>query len=373
MSSAISSHLQCFEKAILSLVPYANNDRLEFLVQKLLPEESPGRQLAVKNEIKKLAQQSTKSIDLRLLFTDCEMVKHNKITHYLDVAGKELFDQKLKEYQNLYTIALFHEVYEDAQERAANKNSSDSDNGDEFSEFNIDKTEPKPLVNKNRIIQKTKQLNSSCKVFVSPIRRMTLQGKNDVGIAANIEKMNNRKVVIQTTAEIEDITKNKIYLWLYDHHKEIDFTEELELGFIIMDSQKSPINNKFVYLLKFSSPLTDKQMRVLFVHYLRQKNLAIIGPTKQFIKPLFDSITSKGYEQLYLNKTHDIPLLCYKNNNAWHAKVAMKTSGNNILWTFFSDKKQNFHLPVLLTFLVSVQPRWLFVVLREHPGYVLST
>jgi len=49
MSSVISSHLQCFEKEILSLVPYANNDRLEFFVQKLLPEESLGRQLAVKD------------------------------------------------------------------------------------------------------------------------------------------------------------------------------------------------------------------------------------------------------------------------------------------------------------------------------------
>ena len=48
MSSVISSHLQCLKK-ILSLVPYANYDRLEFLVQKLLPEESLGRQLAVKN------------------------------------------------------------------------------------------------------------------------------------------------------------------------------------------------------------------------------------------------------------------------------------------------------------------------------------
>ncbi|MBL4941966.1 MAG: hypothetical protein JKY81_09920 [Colwellia sp.] len=41
MSSVISSHLQRFEKEILRLVPYANNDRLEFLVQKLLPEKSP--------------------------------------------------------------------------------------------------------------------------------------------------------------------------------------------------------------------------------------------------------------------------------------------------------------------------------------------
>jgi hypothetical protein len=89
-------------------------------------------------------------------------------------------------------------------------------------------------------------------------------------------------------------------------------------------------------------------MRVLFAHYLRQKKRAIIGPTERFIEPLFDSVTSKGYEQLYLNKTHDIPLLCYKKNNIWHAKIAMKTSGNDELWNFFSDDEQNFHLPVLL-------------------------
>lgn len=344
MSNVISPHLQMFEKEILSLVPYASNDRLEYLVQKLLPEESTGQQLAVKNEIKKLAQQANKPIDLRLLFTDCEIVKHNKITHYLDSAGKELFNQKLIEYQNLYTIGLFHEVYEDAQERAVNKNGNES----EFSEFKIDKTEPKPLVNKNRIDHQLKQLNSSCKVFVNPIMGMTSQGKKEVGITAKIEKMSNRKVVIKSTNEIKNIKSNKVYLWLYDHHKEIDFTEELELGFEVIDSQKSSTKNSFEYLLKFSSPLTDKQMRILFAHYLKQKKLAIIGPTEQFITPLFDSITSKGYEQLYLNKTHDIPLLCYKNNDAWHAKVAMKTSGNDELWKFFSDNEQNFHLPVLL-------------------------
>jgi hypothetical protein len=346
MTNAISENLQRFEKQILSLVPYAANDRLEYLVKKLLPEENSSQHLAVKNEIKKLAQQSTKSIDLRLLFPDFEEVKHNNVTHYLDSAGKELFNQKLLEYQNLYTIAVYHEVYEDAQERSALKGKSRNETV--FSEFTIDKTKPKPLVNKNRIVTELKKLNSSCKVFVNPIMGMTTQGKKEVGITASIEKMNNQKVVIQTSIELTNVSVDKVYLWLFDHHKEIDFTDELELGFLIIDSQRSPINNKFDYLLQFSSPLTDQQMRVLFAHYLRQKKLAIIGPTERFIEPLFDSVTSKGYEQLYLNKTHDIPLLCYKSDDTWHAKVAMKTSGNDELWKFFSDEQNNFHLSVLL-------------------------
>ena len=354
MSSTISPHLIRFSKQILSLVPYAGNDRLEYLVQKLLPEESSGQHLAVKNEIKKLAQQATKSIDLRLFFSDCEIVKHNKINHYLDSAGKAFFNQKLLEYQNLYTIAIYHEVMEHAQERAAHKNNSkigyndEDSNESKLSAFKIDKAEPKPLVNKNRVNHQAKQLNSSCKVFINPIMGMTSQGKKEVGITATIEKMNNRKVVIKTSNKIEDIKSNKVYLWLYDHHKEIEFEKELELGFEIIDSQVSSANYKFEYLLKFSSPLTDKQMRVLFLHYLMQKQRAIIGPTELFIKPLFDSITSKGYEQLYLNKTHDIPLLCYKKNDSWHAKVAMKTSGNDELWDFFSDQQDSFFLPVLL-------------------------
>ncbi|ALO34189.1 hypothetical protein CMT41_05170 [Colwellia sp. MT41] len=354
MSSAISPHLVKFTKQILSLVPYASNDRLEYLVQKLLPEEGTGQHLAVKNEIKKLAQQATKSIDLRLFFSDCEMVKHNKISHYLDSAGKVFFEQKLVAYQNIYTIAIYHEVIENAQERVAkkainkNNNTHENSHSSKNATFKIDKTEPKPLVNKNRIIHEIKSLNSSCKVFLNPIMGMTSKGKKAVGITASIEKMNNRKVIIRTLNKIEHIKSNKVYLWLYDHHKEIDFDKELELGFEIIDSQSSSVNNNFEYLLKFSLPLTDKQMRVLFFHYLMQKKRAIIGPTDLFIKPLFDSITSKGYEQLYLNKTHDIPLLCYKNNNTWQVKVAMKTSGNDNLWSFFSDRQQNFHLPVLL-------------------------
>ena len=346
MSSVISPHLQLFEKQILSLVPYAGNERLGYLVKKLLPEENPTQHLAVKNEIKKLAQQSTKVLDFRLLFVDCEEVEYNNITHYLDPEGKALFDQKLLEYQHLYTIAVYHEVYANAQERAKDKKASNS--GGKASAFTTEKAEPKPLVNKNRINHEVKQLNSSCKVFVNPIMGMTTQGKVDIGVTASIEKMNNRKVVIRTTNEIRDIKSNKVYLWLYDHHEEVDFSEELELGFVIIDSQKSSTNNTFEYLLEYSDPLTDKQMRVFFGYYLRKKNLAIIGPTEQFITPLFDSITSKGYEQLYLNKTHDIPLLCYKKNEEWHAKIAMKTSGNDELWSFFSDKDQNFHLPVLL-------------------------
>ncbi len=352
MDSVISPHLKRFEIQILSLVPYATNDRLDYLIKKLLPEEHSSRRLAVKNEIKKLAQQSTKSIDLRSLFNNCEEVTHNMITHYLDPEGEVYFQQKMDEYKNVYTIAIYHETYEDAQQRASAKKKLKNltVNGDdkEASAFKIDKTEPKPLVNKNRIIQEMKELNSSCKVFVNPIMGMTSQGKKEVGITANIEKMTNLKVIIQTDSELQDVKANKVYLWLYDHHEEIEFVEELELGFEIIDSQKSSINSKFDYLLKFSSPLTDKQMRLLFGHYLKQKKLAIIGPTERFITPLFDSITSKGYEQLYLNKTHDIPLLCYKDNNVWHAKVAMKTSGNDELWHFFSDEQQSFHLPVLL-------------------------
>jgi len=346
MNSVISAHLQRFEKQILSLVPYANNERLEYLVGKLLPEENSSRHLAVKNEIKKLAQQSNKSIDLRTLFSDSKMVEHNQVLHYLDSAGEQLFKQKLVEYQNLYTIGIYHEVYEDAKNRADQKNNYS--NTSKLDGFTIDKTEPKPLVNQNRIINDLKQLNSACKVFINPIMGMTSQGKKEVGITANIEKMNNQKVVIQTSNALQNVTADRVYLWLYDHHEDIDFTEELELGFLIIDKQKSLVSKKFEYLLKFSSPLTEKQMRVLFAHYLRQKKLAIIGPTERFIQPLFDSVTSKGYEQLYLNKTHDIPLLCFKNENQWHAKIAMKTSGNDDLWNFFSDEEQNFHLPVLL-------------------------
>jgi hypothetical protein len=351
MTSAISPHLVKFTKQILSLVPYAGNDRLEYLIQKLLPDESAGRQLAVKNEIKKLAQQASKPIDLRTFFSDCEVVNHNNINHYLDGEAKAFFNQKLLEYQNLYTIAIYHEVIEDAQQRALKQNTPSNNEHaltTDASGFKIDKAEPKPLVNKNRINHEAKQLNSACKVFINPIMGMTSQGKKEIGITATIEKMNNRKVVIKTPNKIENIKANKVYLWLYDHHKEIGFEKELELGFEIIDSQSSAKSAKFEYLLKFSSPLTDKQMRVLFLHYLMQKQRALIGPTELFIKPLFDSVTSKGYEQQYLNKTHDIPLLCHKSDGAWHAKVAMKTSGNDELWDFFSDKEQNFYLPVLL-------------------------
>ena len=153
MSSVISDNLQRFEKQILSLIPYASNDRLEYLVKKLLPEENAGRHLAVKNEIKKLS--------------DCEIFEHNNVTHYLDPAGKELFNQKLIEYQNLYTIGLYHEVYEDAQQRAAYKKKGEVEN--RKSEFSIDKTEPKPLVNKNLVVSDLKKLNSSCKVFLNQI------------------------------------------------------------------------------------------------------------------------------------------------------------------------------------------------------------
>lgn len=352
MNSTITPHLVKFSKQILSLVPYASNDRLEFLIQKLLPDESTGQHLAVKNEIKKLAQQATKPIDLRLLFSDCEIVNHNNIKHYLDSEGKAFFNQKLLDYQNLYTIAVYHEVLEDAQERAASKRNNEYAEGHDhkktLSGFTVDKAEPKPLVNKNRINQAVKQLNSACKVFINPIMGMTSQGKKEVGITATIEKMNNRKIVIKTANKIANIKANKVYLWLYDHHKEIEFEKELELGFEVIDSQNSSTSTHFEYLLKFSSPLTDKQMRVLFLHYLMQKQRAQIGPTELFIKPLFDSVTSKGYEQLYLNKTHDIPLLCHNNQEKWHAKVAMKTSGNDELWEFFSDEEKNFYLPVLL-------------------------
>jgi hypothetical protein len=135
------------------------------------------------------------------------------------------------------------------------------------SAFTIDKSEPKPLVNQNRIVSELKKLNSACKVFVNPIMGMTTQGKKEVGITATIEKMNNQKVVIQTSIELKNVTTDIVYLWLFDHHIEINFTDELELGFVIIDRQRFKVNKAFEYLLKFSSPLTDKQMRVLFAHY----------------------------------------------------------------------------------------------------------
>ena len=107
MSSVISDNLQRFEKQILSLIPYASNDRLEYLVKKLLPDENAGRHLAVKNEIKKLAQQSTKSIDLRELFSDCEILEYNNVTHYLKFSLQFLHAK----YYQLYSKAMGYHVF----------------------------------------------------------------------------------------------------------------------------------------------------------------------------------------------------------------------------------------------------------------------
>jgi hypothetical protein len=104
---------------IFELRRYYAHKNLDNLISKKIPDLQKSQKFNIKMEVKRLANISSKTIDLRYVVTDSTSVsfKFDGKTHFLDEKGLELFKSELKIYDGIYTEGVFDRVMKDAKER----------------------------------------------------------------------------------------------------------------------------------------------------------------------------------------------------------------------------------------------------------------
>jgi hypothetical protein len=223
--------LHLYQGVILSLVPYSTHKKLDYLIRKLLPKANEFLRYHIKLEVRTQAKPCEHIIDLRAFFDDCSKYVYEDISHYLDEISIALFEDSLKSNNDIYTLSAYLQITSDANKRhggvARAPNYNKSLNSDEV--LNI------PLVNKNIIHEIRTDFNSQSKGFIYDPLGMTFNGKNEIGVTAEIIELNKQNAIITLPTDTIGLNAKIIYLWFYNHILDVAYDEEVIIAFKVKD------------------------------------------------------------------------------------------------------------------------------------------
>jgi hypothetical protein len=341
MGVVIKPDLDRYQGVILSLVPYSTHKKLDYLIRELAPKANEFFRYHIKLEVRLQAKPCKHLIDLRAFFDGCEKYVYEDISHYLDEISVALFEDSLRNNNDIYTLSSYLQITSDAKKRHGGvtlaHNYKKNLNPDEV--LNI------PLVNKNIIHEIRTDFNSKSKGFIYDPLGMTFNGKNEIGVKANIIELNSKNAIITLPTDIIGLNPEIIYLWLYDHISDLDYGEEVIIAFRVKEIKEFPKGGKAVYRLLIHPAETSSAMLKNFYTYLERKNLAIRKERIKSALPLYYSINAKIHENFYINTTNSISMLCQRQQQGWFPTSALKTKGNENLWHFMEGANNDFHLP----------------------------
>jgi len=203
MPEQLSEDLVQFRTIILSLVSYAMHPRLDTLIGKLAPEQTPSKRFLIKLEIKRLAKPCPYVLDLRNYFEQCEAVQYQNICHYLDEISKTLFLDNIEKNNGLYSIHIYNEVNEQAKKRHLAMVKT-KDIAKQNSKIDIDPIKVFSLVNDNICRDQVANTQSQCKVFTYDPLGMSRKGKEEIGVSVNVIDLNTQNCVIKTSLQVID-------------------------------------------------------------------------------------------------------------------------------------------------------------------------
>lgn len=337
MAAQLSKDLAQFKTIILSLIAYATHPKLDTLIEKLTPDIIGSTRFLIKMEIKRLAKPCALIIDFRPYFDHCVPMQHNNICHHLDEISKTLFLDSIKKNNGVFSIYIYNELTEKAQQRHRAQLSA-QEKSQIRSKIAIEEVQQVSLVNNNFFNDPQISGKSKCRLFSYDPLGMSKKGKLAIGCEVTPLDVNANNCVIKTPLQSIEAEETLVYLWFYDHDSALAFDQEIVLEFSVEEHKKTQSGQHSHYLLKLSQS-SEKQMLYLFNELLAKRlTLTQQSQTKQ-IQPLIASINAKFHEQFLLSNTLDIAMLCAQYQAGWRPSISLKTPSNQKLWKFFSDDK----------------------------------
>jgi hypothetical protein len=340
MDDYVCSELAQYTEVILKLIPLHNHARFLTLLNRLMPKDSSEIRTRVQMEIRRLASPCHHTIDLRHYFDDCELVEHQRLSHFLEPDSKDLFFSEIERSGGVYNLFLYKKILSTSKKRYfANKK-------------DVVKKEVKnplrglpsstcTLVNKN--ICRDPRLNhgSACRVFYYDPLGMTRKGKEGNGVPSTLLRMDGGLMRIKTALGAIDAEQKNFYLWLHDHEQEINFPRD-ETGEVVVEcslEQSVDMENQqasYHYFRVLNASVPKMISRYTKLHDARKEANNRLIPNQ--ITPLYDAVMAKGHEQYWQPKATGLPILCQKSEGQWLANSALRNPGNNTVWDFFKDQ-----------------------------------
>jgi len=335
MPEQLSKELVPFKTIILSLASYAMHPKLDLLIEKLTPTEKPSTRFLIKVEIKRLSKPCPYVIDLRNYFTECKPVQYQHLCHYLDEISKTLFLESVEKNNGLFTMNIYNEINEDAKQRHL-KLVKQTRKNEPSSQIKAQQVKSFSLINENICNDKQLKVFSNCKVFTYDPIGMSRQSKEEIGHSVTVHDLNPQYCVIKAPLETIDNQSKVIYLWLYNHDRQLEFHQDIILKYTIEDFKAAQSNSFTHYRLKLHIT-SNAKMTGYLTDLLNSINQTANDLLAKQIKPLVDSVYAKSHEQFVMNNTQDIVMVCAPYKTGWRPTSGLQTPSNSALWDFFSS------------------------------------
>jgi len=339
MSEQLSTELEPFKTIILSLASYAMHPKLDILIEKLTPAQKPSIRFLIKVEIKRLSRPCPYVLDFRSYFAECEPVQYQNICHYLDKISKILFLDSVEKNNGLFTMNIYNEINIQAKKRhlkAVEQHKLTKHNY----QIKTESVKSFQLVNDNICYDKQLNIFPRCKVFTYDPLGMSRKGKEEIGHSVTLLDVNPQNCVIKAPIETINYQDKIIYLWFYDHDKQLNYHQDIVLQYSIEDFkevQSSPFTHYRLKLNTVSSSIMVGYLADLLHRINRIAGELLVNQ----VQPLIDSVYAKSHEQFVLNSSQDIAMVCAPYKTGWRPTAGLQTRSNQALWNFFSTEGNN--------------------------------
>jgi hypothetical protein len=295
----------------------------------------------IKMEIKRLAQPCQRLIDLREVSKSvCEQTIKGGVTHYLDYASGEDFDEELKKYKGVYCSGVYEFVTEQASIRAKTETSV------------ITKQllpEPQHLSLSDMFQRGHERLYFVSKILVY----FTHPGSEEAKIS-NSRPLEN---IAASTSDIsldgvsfkvpEETSRpfNKFFIRFVGLEEVYSFKEPLYVGFNFL---KSRVKGE---QLQIAATLDKQQNDEFIVQYQTLVNSCFANHKRRnrvSVENTVRAVNAKIHEQFVASNLNGIPVFCRAKDDLWVPVATLDTDGNDNLASFMLDAQKQSILPAFI-------------------------
>lgn len=342
--SQVQADLLEHKTIILSLIPYANNTKLDALIRKLTEGVKESVRFLIKMEIKRLSQPCFRVVDLRSMFSDCEKVHYQNLCHYLDSEAKSFFYEAVEKNNGTYSIHLYEKLMSNARERyslnMAKCESKSPDSYDCRNEKQRNSIEVVPLVTEIEPNLQACSVSSQLRLFYRDVS--SCKNPESFLISSScldIILIKDGNIVFDVESSPFHDIANECYIMFNNHSRELGISDDITICVSVHSYQEYTKKGEKLtrYYLKVIPSKSKQEQIALYKQFVIKYNRALKEFKRNHIPSLVGSIMAKSHEQFVINATTDIPVLIAKYSENWRPTVLLETASNKGSISIFSE------------------------------------
>lgn len=326
MELAKDPNIDVFKNTIFGLRHDHLSTELDAKIRKHEPSSTGSNVFLIKMEIKRLAQEVKRVIDMRDLFKDsCEIFEFQGLGHYMDKESISLFKEEVVSYGNKFTVGVYEVVVSKARERYR-RNPSGKNNF----------PSPKKSSLTHFYQRQEERLYYSVKisVFLNNPSSLSISALDEVGKKGISTDISEEGLSIKVPKGRIDERHKSIFVWFKGTEQEFSFKKRMFVKYDILKS--APKGDDIYYHLRISSEQQDgimDEFKSFVSFYMTSQKRKYRVP----VENTMDALDVKSNEQFVVTRMNSLPIFLGLKNNILLPMALFKTDNNAEISSFMHD------------------------------------